>query len=217
SFRRCVELAPGWPSAHASLVEALLRHGDPAAALQAAVQAGQWVGYDSGILAFQYYALCELGDTEAARALLAFEQLTRCVLLPLPPGYADHVALNRALAAEIRDNPSLMWEPLGKTTRGGRQTTNLLERATPAVAAFAGSLAQVVANYLANLPADHDHPLSRHILSAYGFDMWATVLESGGHQEAHIHTSGVLSGVYYVQLPETVRTTQENHAGWLEF
>jgi len=34
---------------------------------------------------------------------------------------------------------------------------------------------------------------------------WAVVLRSGGYQTPHIHPDGIVSGVYYVRVPDTVR------------
>jgi uncharacterized protein (TIGR02466 family) len=217
SFRRAVELNPAWGSPHASIVETLLRQGDAAGAVRTANQAIGHLGYDGGIIAFQYYALNQLGETEAARTLLAFDRFTRRASLPVPPGYASLTELNQALVVELLAHPSLMWEPLGRTTRGGHQSTNLLERTTPALRAFLEVLRQVLDTYIADLPPDPGHPFCRYKPARYGLDIWSTILDSGGHQDPHIHTSGWLSGVYYVQLPDAMGTTKENNAGWIEF
>ena len=47
--------------------------------------------------------------------------------------------------------------------------------------------------------------------------MWAIVIEAEGFQVPHIHPSGWLSGVYYVALPEVVRSQGGQRAGWIEF
>jgi hypothetical protein len=46
--------------------------------------------------------------------------------------------------------------------------------------------------------------------------MWCVVLQSGGHQIPHIHPEAWLSGVYYPQVPEAIRTGA-GPEGWLEF
>ena len=47
---------------------------------------------------------------------------------------------------------------------------------------------------------------------------WATVLASGGHQDPHNHPSGALSGVYYVRLPDFIRSGQgRDDEGCIEF
>jgi uncharacterized protein (TIGR02466 family) len=217
AFRAATALAPTRGSAHTGVVVTLLRMGDAAAAARAATDALQRLGYDSGLIAYQYYALHELGDTEAARALLGMGQAMRQGDLPVPPGYPSLDLLNQALAAELQAHPTLVWEPLGRTTRRGRQSSNLLEQPTPALQAFLGVLRQVLDHYLAMLPTDASHPFYRHKPASFGLDIWTTVLVGGGHQDHHIHSSGWLSGVYYVQLPETLGASAQDNAGWIEF
>ena len=36
----------------------------------------------------------------------------------------------------------------------------------------------------------------------WGLTAWAVSLNTGGYQEPHVHQAGIVSGVYYVQLPE---------------
>ncbi|MEO1576995.1 MAG: putative 2OG-Fe(II) oxygenase, partial [Pseudomonadota bacterium] len=38
-------------------------------------------------------------------------------------------------------------------------------------------------------------------MPAYDLNVWVTVLDEGGHQAPHIHPAGVVSGVYYVAVP----------------
>ena len=46
---------------------------------------------------------------------------------------------------------------------------------------------------------------------------WAVVMQSQGHQLAHTHPDGWVSGVYYAQVPDTVRSDDVSQAGWIEF
>ena len=43
------------------------------------------------------------------------------------------------------------------------------------------------------------------------------VLRSSGYQSPHIHAHGVVSGVYYVQIPDIVATAGDSQAGCLRF
>jgi hypothetical protein len=42
------------------------------------------------------------------------------------------------------------------------------------------------------------------------------MLADHGHQLAHIHPAGWLSGVYYVRAPG-ISVSSDGHAGWIEF
>jgi uncharacterized protein (TIGR02466 family) len=38
-----------------------------------------------------------------------------------------------------------------------------------------------------------------------------------GHERAHIHPNGWLSGVFYLSLPDLIGDPDRDHQGWLEF
>jgi uncharacterized protein (TIGR02466 family) len=215
AFERALQYDPHNRQARWCLAEARLRSGDAAGALGATNPADARGEYHSGILAIRYYALRELGQTEAADELLALDRLTHQAILRTPPGFHSIQEMNEVLAAELQSHPSLMWEPIGKTTRRGHQSANLLEAPTPAFTACARAIGQEVADFVARLPRDAHHPFLRHKPASYGFHMWATILQSGGHQAPHIHPSGWLSGVYYVRTP--MPHGDAAPAGWIEF
>jgi uncharacterized protein (TIGR02466 family) len=213
-LRRAAQLNPRWDAPVASVVETLFRLGDFDAAEAAAVDASRRFPASAAIDAVRYYAHLAKGNNAAARELLEFERIGR-IVMPPPEGYVDQEAFSRALAAELRENRSLVWEPLGKTTRGGHQTKNLTDEPTPAVLAFLMALKPQLDAYALTMPADH--PLRNRQSPTFGIHLWATLLDSGGHQTPHIHTSGKISGVYYVELPTTLGRGEADDAGWIEF
>jgi uncharacterized protein (TIGR02466 family) len=217
ALRRAVELEPNYADAHAGLVSAYLRAGDAAAAQRAARDARLRVGFASGILAYEYYALHELGDDMSARQLVDLDRMVFAETLPVPPEFGSLDEFNTALAAEMRAHPSLMWEPTGKTTRGGRQSASLIDQPTPLSRIFERTLRHKLDELIRSLPTDPLHPLYGRKPSQYRLHMWTTILDAGGHQDAHIHSSGWLSGVYYVELPRTLGLTEQDNAGWIEF
>ena len=213
-LRRAAQLDPRWDSPAAGVAEALLRLGDFDAAESAALDASRRFDCSTGITAILYYTHLANGNVAAARELLDFERIGRTVMPP-PQGFADLSTFSRALATELRENSSLVWEPLGKTTRGGRQTKHLTDQPTPAVQAFLAALKPQLDAYALTLPADH--PLRTRKSPVFGINIWATILDSGGHQAPHIHSSGKVSGVYYVELPTTLGSGEADDAGWIEF
>ncbi|MGQ9838428.1 MAG: hypothetical protein ACUVRV_10795 [Cyanobacteriota bacterium] len=48
-------------------------------------------------------------------------------------------------------------------------------------------------------------------------DLWAVAMQSQGHQIPHVHPSVRLSGVYDLQVSESVGGDPANPSGWLEF
>jgi uncharacterized protein (TIGR02466 family) len=213
-LRRTTALDPNWDSPAAGVVEALLRLGRHEEAESAALDASRRFGFATSILAIRYCSHLAAGNVAAARELFDFERIGRTAMPP-PEGYADQQAFSRALAAELRENASLTWEPLGKTTRGGHQTRNLTDDPPPAVLAFLTAIKPHLDRYVETLGAEH--PLRNRQSPIYGINIWATLLDSGGHQTPHIHTSGNISGVYYVELPTTLGGGEADDAGWIEF
>jgi uncharacterized protein (TIGR02466 family) len=212
-LRRAAALDPRADAPAAEVVEALLRLGDFDAAESAALEASRRFDASTVVLAALYHAHLAKGNIASARQLLDFDRIRR-TMMPAPTGYEDSPTFNRALAAELRQHSSLVWEPLGKTTRGGRQA-NLTDAPSPAVQAFLAALTPQLDAYVLTLPADH--PFRAQKRPQFGINIWGTILDTGGHQAPHIHTSGKISGVYYVELPTTLGNGAADDAGWIEF
>ncbi|HET9627414.1 MAG TPA: putative 2OG-Fe(II) oxygenase [Kofleriaceae bacterium] len=209
AFRRALVRDPGCLPALNNLCVALLRTGEPAEALAVCARFLALAPASPKVHAYQAAALLALGDRAAALRLLDFERLVvQLDVAPLVPH-------NAALAAAILAHPSLCFEPAGKSTRGGRQTGELLTAAAgPALGALATALHATVHAYFAHVRARlPDHPYVAHLPRRWRLVTWAVVLDAHGHQMPHFHPAGCLSGVYYVRVPDSLGP---DHAGWLE-
>jgi len=147
---------------------------------------------DQWALAGLYLADSALEDDTAAQSLM-----DRTLIVETNDGGL----LDRAsLRGSILSHQGLRWEPAGKSTTGGQQTT-LLDLEAPSFAQLSGFLQQRVAEAFrihlsSNVPG---HPWHRGRPAAWKLQAWATVLHGqGGHQRPHIHPAGWLSGVYYL-------------------
>ena len=115
----------------------------------------------------------------------------------------DSDLLDRAkLEADVLAHQGLRWEPTGKSTTGGQQTT-LLDLTASAFEPLAKLLHKCVEETLQSLRFDgngnEDHPWLDARPNHWKLQAWATVLHgNGGHQRPHIHPAGWLSGVYYL-------------------
>lgn len=215
SFRAALALEPTDPAALTGLGAAHLKLGDPAAAvesLEAAVAASAMPTRPLCYLALAYTAL---GDHDRARHLVDPDSQVMIAELPVPDGFDTLDSFNRQLVADVTGHPTLVWEPGGKTTRGGAQTDDLLQKPTPAIEAFESALRQAIDGALESLEPRPDHPHLRRRPGEYGLNIWGTVLQESGRQLSHIHASGWLSGVYYAELPGS--TGAGDSAGWIEF
>lgn len=197
-------------------VHAHLDRQDPLAAVAAcddllARRPGQ-----SGALAMKAVALREAGENEGARALLDFDRLLRRERCAPPDGFADMAAFNAALAAHVRDHPTLQDAPENYSMERGRSTGELLPGRGPA-SAFAALVQHAVDDYRDALPQDPDHPFLADVPHSIRITAWGVILDEGAYQVPHIHPSAWLSGVYYVALPPSLGTGDEGTAGWIEF
>jgi tetratricopeptide (TPR) repeat protein len=151
-------------------------------------------------------ALAKLGRPREASSVLSLDRYISIEDLAPPPSYPNGESFRQTLADEIRANPTLEADPRRKATRGGLQTTKLWQPTTVAVPALLDQIQDAVEVYAAQLPADPTgFVMSRP--SAARLNSWAVIYGAEGRQKSHWHSSGWLSGVFYVAAP---RKTGEN-------
>ena len=124
-------------------------------------------------------------------------------------------AFNAAIEQEIRGEDSLGFEPAGLATAKGFQTGEMLEQPSYATGLLAMMINGAVRGYIDGLPDDPDHPFVAAAPARWTLNGWGVILQAQGHQRAHIHPSGWLSGVYYVRVPRAVGSASQQ--GWIEF
>ena len=156
-------------------------------------------------------------EAEASR-ILDYPSLVRTVNVDIPEGYASIDEFNADLASYVSGHGSLLRDPVRKSTRGGAQTGELDPAEAPVIEALDTMIRRAVEGVIADLNADgfSEHEVMAYATESWSLRTWATVLESGGMQSAHQHPLGWLSGVYYAQLPESVKSAAEGQ-GQLEF
>ncbi|MFQ5565918.1 MAG: tetratricopeptide repeat protein [Paracoccaceae bacterium] len=209
-FQQAIRLAPERASIHTMLGALLHEVQGAQAALSHYDEALRLVPGDAHTLAVKGSALAALGRREEAARIFDHDALIATKQITAAPGYSDMPAFNRALADHAIGHPTLMAEPFGKTTRGGGQTEQLLGPKTGPIAVLEGLIRSAIDDYFADRTRAQ-HPYCPRRSAPGRLYAWATVLDSGGYQDPHNHPSGVLSGVYYVQLPDT------GEAGAIEF
>lgn len=151
------------------------------------------------------------GEHALASQLLGLDRIVQLGDLPVPAGYATRDDWHRALRAEVLDDPTLLQDPASKTTRMGRQSAGLAAHTDGALGAFVQALRDALPARLAQArmpPAPYAKPAP----TQWQLHVWATVLDTGGRQDPHLHPAGWLSGVYYVDVP-----AGEGEDGWIEF
>lgn len=217
AYRKAIDMAPGYDKVHANLGDLYLEQGKPDAALELCDGFLAEHPGNISVLAFKAIALQEAGRDADARALLDFDRLLRPTRVTVPQGFADMAAFNRALSDHVLAHPSLMYAPASHATRLGRHSGELLVEPKGPVAALEDAIMAAVRDYRDALPPDPAHPYLARRPEKLGLSVWGVVMDSQGHQIAHIHPSAWLSGVYYPKVPVVVGADDADHSGWIEF
>ena len=92
---------------------------------------------------------------------------------------------------------------------------DLTRNPNPAIAQFLEMIHQAVAAVKSQTPDIPGHPFFGAKPDSYKMIVWANILAPGGHQAAHLHNYGWLSGVYYPSVPADI--SDESQAGWIAF
>jgi uncharacterized protein (TIGR02466 family) len=168
-------------------------------------------------LATKSVALSESGETKALRSLVDFDALIGRHLVK-PGRHFDSLAeFNGVLARHVSEHPSLTFEPAKHSTRRGMQTGDLLAEPKGPIAVLERVIHDTVQDYVRDLRERSDHPFLARRFRRSHLDIWGVVLESEGHQVPHIHTTGWISGCYYVKVPAAISSAGSQRGGWIEF
>jgi hypothetical protein len=143
-------------------------------------------------------AFAMLGHSTDARRLIDLDQFVTVTDLGTPEGYENADVFEAALVSEIARNPTLEHDPIGKATRCGLQTGSLPHPGDRAIMVILERIRCAVDVFEANLIKGLDHPFVERRPQRARLDAWAVVYSDNGRQDSHIHSSGWLSGVYYV-------------------
>ncbi len=202
--RRAVALSPRAYPPHAKLGSLLLLQGRLPEAIAAcrdclALQPGH--AHALGHLAI---ALDETGERAAAARLLDFDRFIRPHQFAETDAEGGLAQLNADLRQAIRDDPDLKRLGNSVLTRGWDLDGVFPAKRDPFTRLEALIRHGIVA-YIDALPADAGHPFVASRPQRWWLKAWATVLESGGWQAAHLHMEGWLSGTYYIGVPDAVR------------
>jgi len=173
--------------------------------------------YDAGALALRGVARRET-QWRVNRIQAAQPAPSLFVVFPSPPaGYPSIAQFTTELADALLEYGDRAFAPRDYTTRGGFQTGNLARVARSPFAPLHAMLDDVIGCFIrAECAAARGPYLSRPVRD-WRLHSWGTILGESGHQDAHIHRSAWLSGVYYVRVPPSVCAADLDRAGWIEF
>ena len=145
------------------------------------------------------------GDVAAAARDIGFDAFARVDELTAPAGWSSTESFNAALAEELLAHPGLRYERYGTaselTWRIDAPATGdahcvrlLLDQLSSRIRAHLDSIAPV------------DHPWVNARPKDALLRSWCVITDSDGYETWHVHHFGWLSGVYYVQVPDSIAT-----------
>jgi hypothetical protein len=124
---------------------------------------------------------------------------------------------NQKLAAELLTHKSISPLPSIKSTIGGGSRIDQLElTGGPMALDLLVRIRAAVDSYVAERQAIAGHPMIVHQPTCVALNSWAVMVHHDGHETWHIHPSGWISGVYYVQIPE-FESSSKKSPGAIEF
>ena len=104
---------------------------------------------------------------------------------------------------EIENAPAL-WEPTENAVRSGFHTMgNLFLMETPEISVLQNVICERIEDYRSRY-ADRDNGLIRRWPDVAKLTGWHVKLVKSGHLVPHIHSSGWLSGVIYLKIPDNL-------------
>lgn len=211
AYTEALARQPGMAAAHSNRAAARLKAGDAAGALADAEAYLATGAKSANVAAYKVLALQLLGRADEAR------EWADPATMVYPATPAAEAGFAERLEADIRAHPHLTqdWDPAKRAARGGQVVPDLTRDPTPAIARLLAMIRAEVEALRDRLPERPGHPFFGAKPRDYRMIVWANILAPGGHQAAHIHNYGWVSGVYYPSLPADI--TAEREAGWISF
>ena len=145
----------------------------------------------------------QAGDIDSARAAEGFDALHRSEQLEPPPGWDSIELFNAALAEELVNHPAIRYERYGSASELTWRIENPSRRDTPLFKALIAQIIKTLGKHVSALEGN-DHIWVTACPENAFLRNWCVITESTGFETWHVHQFGWLSGVYYVQIPETI-------------
>ena len=217
AHEKAIALQGGQAELRINWAGSLLVAGRPAEAAEQAQLALTLTPLDQQAWALLGSAWRLLGDPRA-EWLHDVERLVKVVDLAPPPGFASMATFNEALAQELAGLHLDLAAPVDQTLRRGTQTLgDIFEQGHALVDALKQRIGEAIAQTIADLPDDDQHPFLRRRTSGWRYtDSWSSRLSSGGFHTNHVHPHGWISSAYYVAVPPAVKAGAPGQ-GWLQF
>jgi uncharacterized protein (TIGR02466 family) len=215
SLRHALELDPHNKDACKRLAAVMLDDNQPAELIQ-------WTDdmlfngvRHARLFGARVLGFAKLGNIDAAREAEGFDVLHRSEQLEPPPGWGSIEAFNAALAEELLNHPAMRYERYGSASELTWRIENPARPDTPLFKALIAQIVKTLEHHVSALGFS-DHAWAAACPKNALLRNWCVITESTGFETWHVHQFGWLSGVYYVQIPETIANGSD-HNGCLAF
>jgi uncharacterized protein (TIGR02466 family) len=149
------------------------------------------------------------------QAIFNYEQSVKRYQLKVPQGFDDLQEFNTQLQDYIDRHPTLLADRAGKPINRGKQTYEIFTDSAAVMQALSQSINSCLQDYFSQCAAT-DLAFFQKLPTRWNLSGWAVVLSPQGFQTAHIHPESFCSGVYYIQIPESIPHSN-NYEGYLNF
>jgi uncharacterized protein (TIGR02466 family) len=199
--------------------EAFLRQKEYDQALSALKQSYLVKPIDTRTLSLLFIALSKTKDDLNLNEIYAYDKIIRQYAPGCPEGLDDFSEFHQSVTTLIKNHPHLQKTPAGFATKNGSQTVgDLLTTSNhPLLQIIEHQIHLAVKNYVTGLELSEKHPMVLAAPKEYRIASWAVVLNNDGHQDAHVHLDGWLSGVYYFNVPKEIKESIEGNPGSIKF
>jgi len=155
------------------------------------------------LLVARALALARLGRIEEARDAIGLEHFLHRQMLSPPAGWADIAALNADVRAELERHPDLRFDRYGTASSKTWRVDEPAFASSVAIPALQILIRQAVLDHVARLDMQ-DSIWTRGRPTGGILHNWCVLTDAEGYEEWHVHQSGWMSGVYYVEVPPAV-------------
>jgi uncharacterized protein (TIGR02466 family) len=151
----------------------------------------------------------------SVQSIFDWEQLVSSNCIATPDGWNDLQDFNTQLRDYVYQHPTLLADRAGKPINRGQQTYEIFTDSAAVMQALSQSINARLQDYFARCAAT-DRPFFAVLPRAWDLSGWAVVLSPQGFQTPHIHPESFCSGVYYIQIPDTI-VQSNTYEGRLSF
>lgn len=214
-LRQALELDPANFDACKRLAFVHMTNGDDLGFAEIADHLSQSGVRHCRLFAAQMLSLARNGRIGEARDLWGFDHFARQDVITPPVGWDSLEAFNRDLSRELLTHPGMRFDRIGSASNQTWRVEHPLRADRPAINALADLLIARIEAQCAELDRS-DHPWARARPDRAFLRMWSVITDSDGFEGWHVHQFGWMSGVYYVNIPQSI-SHGNSEGGCLKF